>query len=85
MTEKKILIADDEKAIRKMLGKLLKNDGYELLFASDGQTAVDLARSNRIDLAILDLVMPRMGGIEALKEIKKHRSAHRSNHDHGPF
>lgn len=70
MTEKKILIADDEKAIRKMLGKLLKNDGYELLFASDGQTAVDLARSNRIDLAILDLVMPRMGGIEALKEIK---------------
>ena len=70
MAEKNILIADDEPAVRKMLEKLLRNDAYRLFFACDGEEAVALTQKHTIDVAILDVAMPKMGGVEALKEIK---------------
>ncbi len=70
MAEKNILIADDEPSIRKMLEKLLRNDAYSLFFACDGEEAVALTQKHPIDVAILDVAMPKMGGVEALKQIK---------------
>jgi len=69
--QKNILIADDESAILKLFQKLFQDENYCLLFASDGVEAVETAKNNSVDLAILDLAMPRMGGMEALREIKK--------------
>ena len=70
MPEKNILIADDEPSIRNMILKLLKDEDYRLFEASDGKEAVEVVQNRSIDLAILDMVMPKMDGLEALKQIK---------------
>jgi PAS domain S-box-containing protein len=70
MPEKSILIADDEAQIRKLLTRLLKDEGYRIFEAINGKEAVDVVRIHPIDLAILDIVMPEMDGVEALKRIK---------------
>ena len=68
---KNILVADDEAAILKLLNEVLQCENYRLFFTSDGEEALQVAKRHPIDLAILDLVMPRMGGLDALREIKK--------------
>ncbi len=70
MPEINILVADDEPTIRDVLSQLLENEGYRVFAAADGMDAVEIIRSQSIHLAILDIHMPRMNGIEALKEIK---------------
>ena len=68
----KILIADDEIEIRKVLRLLLENAGYSIIEAQDGQRAVDAVRENPdIDLCIMDIMMPVMNGIEATKKIRE--------------
>jgi DNA-binding response OmpR family regulator len=57
-----ILIVDDEAEIRDMLATLLTLEGHAVLTASDGRTALDLARAHRPSLIILDLMMPIMSG-----------------------
>ena len=70
MPKKNILIADDESAIQRLFEKLLRDENFRLFFAPNGEEAVHLARIHPMDLAILDLVMPVMGGLESLKQIK---------------
>ncbi len=70
MPKKNILIADDESSIRRLFEKLLRDEKHRLFFAPDGEEAVRLAKLHPMDLAVLDMVMPKMGGLEALKEIK---------------
>ena len=70
MPEKNILIADDEARIRRLLTRLLEAEGYRIFEASNGKEAVDIVRIQPVDLAMLDIVMPEMDGIEALKQIK---------------
>ena len=60
----KILVADDEKEIRQVLGMILAEEGYEVVTAGDGQEAARLA-SGDIDLYILDVNMPQMSGFAA--------------------
>ena len=67
---KKILIADDEKNMIWAMKKALANEEYKILIASNGTEAVSKVKSNELDLVLLDLRMPQMGGMEALKEIK---------------
>ena len=69
-TPKNILIADDENAILKLFEKMFRDENYRLFLASDGEKAVQLAKKHPMDVAILDLIMPKMGGVESLKEIK---------------
>ena len=68
----KILIADDEERWRRLVGDFLRNEGYQIIEAANGQEAVDLIRSDGdISLAILDIMMPVMDGIRACQIIRE--------------
>lgn len=68
----KILIADDEERWRRLVGDFLRNEGYKIIEASNGQQAVALvSQDSDISLAILDIMMPVMDGIEACKAIRE--------------
>ncbi len=60
----RILVADDDKHLREGLATLLKNDGYECLTAVDGVDALTIYHSKKPDLCILDIMMPRMDGMQ---------------------
>lgn len=70
MSSSKILIVDDEKSIRTLVRSYLEADSYEVLEGENGKQAVDLARSSTPDLIVLDVGMPILDGIEALREIR---------------
>lgn len=65
-----ILVADDAAASRKLLSLLLSKMGHRVQEAVDGQAALDAIRSRSFDLVLLDLQMPRMGGLEAARQIR---------------
>ncbi len=67
----KILVVDDEKLLVKGMKFNLENEGYEVECAYDGAAAVDLARTCRFDLIILDVMMPQLDGIEACMRIRE--------------
>ena len=67
----KILVADDEKEIRELLRLYLENSGYVVLEAEDGQQALQVFRSEKVDLCILDIMMPKLDGYRVLQEIRK--------------
>ena len=71
--KQKILIADDEPAIRKMVARTLDSNSYDILTASDGEDALSLAARNEPDLIILDVAMPKKTGWEVLKELRGRR------------
>jgi len=64
-----LLIVDDEEGPRQSLRVVFKND-YQLLLAGDGPTAIELAQNNKIDVAVLDIRMAGMSGIELLERLK---------------
>ncbi len=66
----KILIVDDEADIRKILRLLLENKGYGISEVSNGGDAVEAVRGSDVDLVIMDIMMPRMSGIEATSAIR---------------
>ncbi|MEG6521596.1 response regulator transcription factor [Desulfotomaculum sp. 1211_IL3151] len=66
---KKILVVDDEPAIRDLVQMVLTREGYQVTVAPDGQAALDLVRSHKPDLIILDLMLPDMSGHEVCKKI----------------
>lgn len=69
MPTKKILVIDDEDAIKVALKKALKNEGYKLIFVSNGKEGLTTVKKEKPDLIFLDLRMPVMGGIEFLEKI----------------
>ena len=68
---RKIMIVEDDPAIREELALLLENEGYQVECAYDGAAAVELARSDRFDLIILDVMMPEVDGLEACMRIRE--------------
>jgi CheY-like chemotaxis protein len=64
-----LLIVDDEEGPRLSLRVIFK-DAYDLLMAEDGQTAIELAQKNPIDVAVLDIRMAGMSGIEVLERLR---------------
>lgn len=70
MEEATIMIVDDEAEMRKMIRTFLEKDGYTVIEAADGIDALTLFRKERIDLIILDIMMPFMDGFSFTKEIK---------------
>jgi CheY-like chemotaxis protein len=69
VTPHKILVADDNDDIRDMLALLLKRLGHEVVVAADGETAVLLAAREKPDLILMDVMMPRLSGLEAARQI----------------
>ena len=65
-----LLLAEDNEANKLTISRYLKARGYQLLFAKDGREAIDLARSMRPDLILMDIQMPNIDGIEAIKIIR---------------
>lgn len=70
MQKEKILVADDEKSMREFLEIMLRKEGYRVTLASNGEEAVKWAEREIFDLALLDIRMPKLDGLSALKKIK---------------
>lgn len=71
---KRILIADDSELNRELLTEMLGTDGYEYIYAADGETLVRLLSENvQADILLLDMHMPNMNGMEVLKVMQAHR------------
>ena len=66
----KILVVDDDPHIRELVQVFLRNDGFEVIEASDGVEALSKLDSVKVDLAILDIMMPNMDGWELCQELK---------------
>ncbi|PYT03444.1 MAG: hypothetical protein DMF60_18345 [Acidobacteria bacterium] len=67
----KILVADDDRVTRELLGGTLKNAGYEVLFAENGLDAVERASTEKPEVVLMDGLMPKMHGFVACKTIKE--------------
>ncbi len=71
---KQILIIDDEQMIVESVSYNLKQEGYEVLTATDGETGLELAQTKEVDLILLDLMLPGMNGMEICKIIRQQSS-----------
>ena len=71
---KKILFIEDESALQKTFGDILKQEGYEMLSALDGETGLSMAKTENPDLILLDLVLPKKHGFEVLQALKEDAS-----------
>ena len=72
--EKKILIVDDEAHIRMLIGQTLEeleDDGVEFLTADNGQTALEIIQSEKPNMVFLDVMMPKMNGMEVCRKVKQ--------------
>lgn len=67
----RLLIVDDESKIREVLREYAEFEGYSVTEASDGMEAVILCRENDFDLVVMDIMMPKLDGFSAVKEIRK--------------
>ncbi|WP_300611655.1 response regulator transcription factor [Corynebacterium sp.] len=66
----KILVVDDDPAVRESLRRSLIFNGYAVLLAADGEEALDKVQSERPDMAILDVMMPKLDGLEVCRELR---------------
>ena len=66
-----ILIVDDQEMMRGLIVKILGREGYQILTAEDGVAALEVLKEKKVDLIISDMKMPRMGGFDLLKQVKK--------------
>ncbi|HEU0027420.1 MAG TPA: response regulator transcription factor [Ktedonobacterales bacterium] len=70
MEQRPILLVEDDDALRDTLAYNLRQDGYETLTAADGVTALELARAHPLALVILDVMLPRLDGLEVLRQLR---------------
>jgi DNA-binding response OmpR family regulator len=66
----RILLVDDEQSVQTLLTYPLRKDGYEVVSAHDGREALDLFAEQRFDLVVLDIMMPRLDGIEVCRRLR---------------
>jgi len=71
MDKKKILLVDDEEDVLRTVGFRLQSSGYEVITASDGMEGLEKAHSEKPDLVILDLMLPKMDGYKVCAFLKK--------------
>ena len=67
---KRILLAEDDRFLRRAAEAALKRAGFTVLAAADGEEALRMARAEKPDLVLLDLIMPKLQGFEVLKALK---------------
>ncbi|WP_394921417.1 response regulator transcription factor [uncultured Robinsoniella sp.] len=71
---KRILLADDEREIIELLRLYLEKDGYDVLAVGDGLSALQILRREKVDLAMVDIMMPNLNGYELIKAIRKEKN-----------
>lgn len=71
MNNKKILIVEDESRMRRLISDYLKKEGYSIVEADNGKKAIDIFNLEKIDLIILDIMMPKYDGWTVCREIRK--------------
>ncbi|WP_242315090.1 response regulator transcription factor [Bacillus cereus group sp. BfR-BA-01355] len=71
MSKETILVVDDEKEIRKLISIYLKNEGYEVLQAGDGEEGLELLKKNEVHLIVLDIMMPKIDGIHMCMRVRE--------------
>lgn len=71
MSNETILIVDDEKEIRNLIGIYLKNEGFHVLEACDGEEGLQLVKKHKVHLIVLDLMMPKVDGIEMCMKVRE--------------
>ncbi len=69
--ENKILLVDDDKLLIKTWGDKFRNSGFEVLTANDGEKGLEVALKEHPNLILLDILMPKMDGMEVLEKIRK--------------
>jgi len=69
----RVLLVDDEPAVRRSLARVLMNSGFDVLTAEDGPTALALLESGTVDVMLVDMQMPKMGGMDLLARVKAAR------------
>lgn len=74
---KTILVVDDAPMIRELLKSVLEAEGFNIIEAADGEEAITMARSNEIDLSIIDIFLPKKGGLQVMGELIKTDSSHK--------
>lgn len=67
---KKILVVEDDFYIRDLYERALKKSGYEVSVASDGQEAIEITKTNTFDLILLDILLPKVTGIDVLRTLR---------------
>lgn len=67
-----ILVVDDDEILRNLIRHILEQNGYNVIEADDGDVAIALARTEQPDLILLDMVLPKMTGVEVAPVIKTH-------------
>ena len=70
-TKKKILVIEDDNTISNMYKIGLTNDGYEVVIAKDGQEGLELSASEKPDIILLDIIMPKIDGFAVLGRLKE--------------
>jgi len=71
MGKKKILIVEDEAALRNSLSEFLGEEKFEVIKAADGEIGTQLAKKEKPDLILLDIILPKKNGFEVLAELKQ--------------
>ena len=71
----KVLLVDDEQSIIKMVGKRLELEGFDVIVALDGAEALVKANTEHPDLIVLDLMLPKISGLEICAELKQHQAS----------
>jgi two-component system response regulator HydG len=66
----RVLLVDDEPNVRRSLARVLMTEGFEVITAEDGQAALSLLESGTVDVMLVDMLMPRMGGMDLLARVK---------------
>lgn len=73
-----VLLVEDESFLRKLCTKQLTKDGYSVFEAKDGEEALNLFNDNRIDMVLLDIILPSMDGFQVLKKIRSNKNKKKS-------
>lgn len=68
---KKILFIEDEPSLQQALGEILRQEGFEMIFALDGLEGMERIKEEKPDLILLDLILPKLDGFEVLKKVKE--------------